>query len=630
MRPDRRVRLTMTERFPALPGLSGLAASSRLLQHLFGDFDEDLRRRCAEAGFRTIGDFQWKTEADLLEVRGLRPREVAKIVAFLGRVSREASSLGTSLPTSTQDATMTLAAWAHHRAGADTWGDVIDALRAAEPPADVDLAVKELIEQPLPPVHHLSASRTVEDWLGQRDPRDAEILDRRILGDPRLTLDELGQELGVTRERARQLEQALLSSLRDTLKKSDAWRVLRWVVDEVASSGSFFPRANLGNELVDRLAICLADLTAVDDALIHKDFRLPRLADIPRMANKQALIDEAALVEILRESGVQDQWMPFAIEHIPGIRRCEGELVIWPSSMVDRAIAVLTVNGSPMDPAELADAIGGEVSIRSLRQRLFGDPRVQRVSKDYVGLADWGGNAYTSVSELMISHIETHGPVALQDLCESLHQSFGTSSASVKMISAAPAFLVRNGRIELRTAEHPFVPRAEPHRVAGLYRLSDDRLLLSLIVDRELLRGSGRAIAQEVAQHVGVFPGEQVTLHSDLHDVPISWSVRSHTGPQIGSIKPLLEESGAQLGQRVHLVIDREYYTIEVRLQADPVPRETREHILRRLTGLDVDKCIGLTGIAEAIGSHRFDVVADLEKRGDSEVAAAVRLAETR
>jgi RNA polymerase sigma-32 factor len=49
-------------------------------------------------------------------------------------------------------------------------------------------------------------------------PRQRRILDARILADEPLTLQQIGDEMGLTRERIRQLEKELVSDLRDYLK----------------------------------------------------------------------------------------------------------------------------------------------------------------------------------------------------------------------------------------------------------------------------------------------------------------------------------------------------------------------------------------------------------------------------
>ncbi|MBI5854171.1 MAG: hypothetical protein HZB35_02860 [Nitrospirae bacterium] len=51
------------------------------------------------------------------------------------------------------------------------------------------------------------------------DEREEDILRNRILSDTPLTLDDLGQKYGITKERTRQLEARIISKLRTSIKK---------------------------------------------------------------------------------------------------------------------------------------------------------------------------------------------------------------------------------------------------------------------------------------------------------------------------------------------------------------------------------------------------------------------------
>ena len=57
--------------------------------------------------------------------------------------------------------------------------------------------------------------RAFAEGLGAREQR---ILEARILADEPATLQELGDEMGITRERVRQLEKQLVDELREYLK----------------------------------------------------------------------------------------------------------------------------------------------------------------------------------------------------------------------------------------------------------------------------------------------------------------------------------------------------------------------------------------------------------------------------
>jgi RNA polymerase sigma-32 factor len=60
----------------------------------------------------------------------------------------------------------------------------------------------------------------VRSFAQELAPREQRILDARILADEPLTLQQLGDEMGITRERVRQLEKQLVDELREYLKKN--------------------------------------------------------------------------------------------------------------------------------------------------------------------------------------------------------------------------------------------------------------------------------------------------------------------------------------------------------------------------------------------------------------------------
>ena len=71
--------------------------------------------------------------------------------------------------------------------------------------------------------HHDTAvrSRVLRDALTQLDRRERRIIERRRLTEDGTTLEELGEELGVSKERVRQLEHRALGKLRQSLLARD-------------------------------------------------------------------------------------------------------------------------------------------------------------------------------------------------------------------------------------------------------------------------------------------------------------------------------------------------------------------------------------------------------------------------
>jgi len=83
------------------------------------------------------------------------------------------------------------------------------ALRTSTPDPEMQLADRERRDR---------VSRRVREALTGLTPRERLIVEGRLLGDERTTLASLGDELGVSRERVRQLEKRACDKLRNALR----------------------------------------------------------------------------------------------------------------------------------------------------------------------------------------------------------------------------------------------------------------------------------------------------------------------------------------------------------------------------------------------------------------------------
>lgn len=91
---------------------------------------------------------------------------------------------------------------------------------------DSGLSMVETLESELPRQDHLyersarqhAVESRLADALGALDQRERYIVERRILSDDEMTLAALGRDLGVSRERARQLEARAKQKLRQSLQ----------------------------------------------------------------------------------------------------------------------------------------------------------------------------------------------------------------------------------------------------------------------------------------------------------------------------------------------------------------------------------------------------------------------------
>jgi RNA polymerase sigma-32 factor len=92
-------------------------------------------------------------------------------------------------------------------------GTLLDVLPAQEVPADEQLASQQL---------RLLFRKKLAEFTKTLPERDEDILRNRILSETPVTLEDLGQKYGITKERTRQLEARLIKRLRDYIKKDVA------------------------------------------------------------------------------------------------------------------------------------------------------------------------------------------------------------------------------------------------------------------------------------------------------------------------------------------------------------------------------------------------------------------------
>ncbi|GAB2855126.1 AAA domain-containing protein [Nocardioides pacificus] len=476
-----------------------------------------------------------------------------------------------------------------------------------------------------PTAETMTGLSVISRWLTDLTERQLGILQLRTVAGEPWTLDELGEHHGVTRERIRQIESKLIADARALLARGPQAELLQTAVSDFQDEcGALAPLPDslgaLG--LTQRVLVWLAGYVVDDGCVRRQAFELPTAGEVPLLGDGPVL-DRDQLLQTLRQRGVHDDHLDGAVARIPGVQAVDGALVLWPRSAVERCLAVLTVQGEPMSVEQLIEAVGENLSIRSVRQRLYEDPRVVRASRNTVGLAAWGGSVYTSVANLMRRAL-ADGPRTVSDLGAVLAEEYDVSPSSVATYSRAPAFVVEGAVVRLRGDGEPYPVRNRPAEVPGLYLQDDDTLIWHQTVDAEILRGSGRPVPQEVAAHLGVSPGDQLDLHHPLRTVALTWPHESHVGPHLGSIKALVDDLGLQAGDIARLRFTRSGPALVVEGVTQARLGESPVETVARLTGLPPAKSASRRILAGAVGCDTSALVGVLRLRGDHGVAEAV------
>lgn len=457
-----------------------------------------------------------------------------------------------------------VAQWSVFSGRRGTFGGMVDSVaELAVLPADVR-AAWDAVRQFEVPVELPSYQEVLHRWMASLPEREHDVLLHRIVRADR-TLADLGQVHGVSRERIRQVERKLRDALEHPVAE-DEWRHVRWAAHRLATGVGAWARVVDVHHFdpsqdVDRLVTVLAGLEVNDEVVRRRGLALPRQSDLQYLEPEGELLDLDDAREQLSALGVHDAQVEHALASM-GLKQIDGTWVRWSQSFVDQSVALLAVVGEPMTADELAERTGS-ASVRSLRQRLYEDPRVQRVNRTEVGLRSWGLPEYTSVAELMLKVIaDSGGSMSVSDLTTHLLQVYQVPPGTVAAYTAAPVFVVSAGMVRARGRSEPYEVDADPTGVPGLSLVDEDRFSYQVRVDHELLRGSGRPAPEALAGLLNLQPGRSLLFAArdaermTTGSVVVSWSRTSHVGPHFGSLRAQALHDGAREGDVLRLTFD--------------------------------------------------------------------------
>lgn len=469
----------------------------------------------------------------------------------------------------------TIALWAERELHASTLGDAIKAT-CSEPhlPSEVQRASARLSHLSLALV--AAGDPTPYDLRGALrtllacDERSRLILIERIFpGEKKLTLDQLGSRLSVTRERVRQIEtqlrknmEAVLDSGRIDVVKRAAQRLrnelgtcsgLGDLPDLAAWAVSLREAPDDEQALHARVLLSVAGPYAIHDEWLIREPASDMIAHTSRKLDErlaEALLPLPDARNILADAGVPTSDHRAWLERVCKCRVIDETVLPWRGSMADKTVAILQLRGEPLTGDEIANALGPATNYRSMINQIQADSRFLRRGLKLYGLRSWGGEEYTTVAEEIEQEIERRGGAApLEYLITTLCEQFGVSESSVRAYAASAPFIrTAEGLITIGTGHAPYSRRAiEDCR--GCFRIGA-HWALRLLVDGEVLRGSGRQIPVGIPQLLGIQPGESRHLTTPVGDLLVRYSRQA----TIGSLRKGALATGCHEGDRLFVI----------------------------------------------------------------------------
>jgi hypothetical protein len=472
-----------------------------------------------------------------------------------------------------------------------------------------------------------SASDEFDRELKRLDRRAIDILRDRVFADAPMTLDELGAQFGLTRERVRQLEKRAISGLQTSEQLADLRALASCALGPdrlVVPLNTMLGESPALTETVSRVGQPLwRVLDRIDGSFEVKDgwwcrTSVKNATSQTRSALRAAAADLRSIrvddVPMLKDSSWAVEWVNYC-----GVRTHEGYALLASSGIPDRAAVTLECEGAPMSVEDLASRIGSARAVGSVRNALGSDERFARVDRNSWALKSWGLGTYQSIRQLIADEVSVNGgSVRLSKLVAGITERFSVSATSVMGYASAPPFVTVDGFVELASVQRA-APRKSPFDTRRLFRL-DDGWALRLTISLDHARGSGSPLPSALIAVLALSYGEAKYLPCRMGDQRVGWS-----GPQLtlGSIKRIVDGERLTVGDTCFAVFgdDGSFDIQRVSITADSGQQRAFE-----LAGLTLRKrSAGRDDLARAVGlvpgSSTNQISEKLRARGDYEVA---------
>jgi predicted house-cleaning noncanonical NTP pyrophosphatase (MazG superfamily) len=274
----------------------------------------------------------------------------------------------------------------------------------------------------------LSTEPIIKDILGTiEQEREREIVSRRFgLFDRKETLEQIGELLGITRERVRQLEKSVVTRLMNAAEQGNLPHVADFqerLLKELQTTGKVARVSEIaakltksGNRIEQSRVAFLAQLSP-KITLINNDDHFHQSVAIKEFHDEKSLKEQVAKLietiksigepkpihEIAKQAGVEDGIHAKALastsKNLAELNNHWG-LIKWPTvnpkNIRDKIYVILKENGKHMHFSEIADAIKDsdfkrkDVTTQAIHNELIKDKRFVLIGRGIYALKEWG------------------------------------------------------------------------------------------------------------------------------------------------------------------------------------------------------------------------------------------------
>ena len=408
--------------------------------------------------------------------------------------------------------------------------------------------------------------RRLAETLASASESELTIIQHRLLRVPPKTLDEIGLQVGVTRERIRQLQVKIegkiqhalgnrIQIIASTLKESFGHMAEESAVEDRLADlmPTDHPIANklLGHALIAEMGFTLDDGVYLDQEGMETLGKIR--ASAQRLGDDVGLVAEGHLVAELPSEDWRQFW-PWLRERC-GLHDLHGSLGIRDSVKARAKAAILSI-GRPATREEIAGICGlDETRIGSNLSNISSGIRAD---KERWGLREWIDDEYEGIVAEIIQRIdEEGGTTTTKRLLQELPSKFNVSPTSVRAYMQTPKFVIRDGWISIANSSSLQL-RYLDDAIDG--RDGDGDPYWTFVVEARFFDGySVTGVPPEFAKALGCAPdgGKRLRI-ANLPDCPglsLRWPLASMAGASLGYLGEPLHRLGLQPGQGARVTI---------------------------------------------------------------------------
>ncbi len=274
----------------------------------------------------------------------------------------------------------------------------------------------------------IKSEQLVNDVLGTIDrEREREIISRRFgLFDRKETLEQIGEMLGITRERVRQLEKSVLTKLRTSAEQGSLPHIADFqaqILELLSSNGDVARVSNLTSQLSDtpnreeQARVAFLSQLSPELSVILEDDNFFTSVGIKTVYDEKALKSRVAkLIESIKQIGepkpiediakaasISDPKQAAALastsKQLATLNDRWG-LIKWPmvnpKNIRDKIYVILKENGKQMHFNEISAAIKDsdfkrkDVTTQAIHNELIKDKRFVLIGRGIYALKEWG------------------------------------------------------------------------------------------------------------------------------------------------------------------------------------------------------------------------------------------------